>query len=247
MSDSREDLRKERLDADEAVGQQERRQKLLKLLGAAVGAAVVIVVIAIVISQSGGEDSKSDTSAPKGLLSGIPQKGEILGDASAKVTVVEYGDLQCPICADYSHTVLPDVINGPVRSGDAKLQFKNWVIIGPQSIPAAKASIAAGNQNRYWQFIEDFYANQGTENGGYVTDQFLLKIAQDAGVPDLDRWQKDRRAVPTADLMAIDKQASGPLGFSGTPSFAIIDSEGKTTPLGTVDADAIKQAITEAQ
>ncbi len=247
MSDSREELRKDRIEADAAAADQERRQRLMKLIGAAVGAAVLIVVVAIVVSQSGGDDSKSPESAPKGLLGGIPQSGTILGDPSAPVTVTEYGDLQCPICKEYSQTVVPEVINGPVRSGNAKLEFKNWVIIGPQSVTAAKASLAAAKQNRYWQFIEAFYANQGEENSGYVTDAFLLRIAQAAGVPDIAKWQTDRKAVPTADLKAIDKEASGPLGFTGTPSFAITGADGKTKPLGTVDANAIKQAIAGAQ
>lgn len=234
--------------ADEAATQQESRQRLLKLLGAAALGAVLIVVVLIVASQSGSnDDSGGGEPAPKGLLGGIPQSGTILGDPSAPVTVVEYGDLQCPVCAEYSRQVIPDVINGPVRSGDAKLEFKNWVIIGPDSIPAAKASLAAAKQDRYWQFVEDFYANQGTENSGYVDDQFLLGIAQDAGVPNIAQWQKERKAVPTADLKAIDKEASQTLGFTGTPSFAIIGADGQAKPLGTVDANAIKMAIAAAQ
>ncbi len=248
MSEERDELREERLAAEDEAAQQERRQKLIKLTGAAVLAAVLILVIAIVASQSGSDDdSSSDTAAPHGLFDGIPQSGTVLGDPSATVTITEYGDLQCPICKEYASTVVPDVIKGPVRAGDAKYEFKNWVIIGPQSVTAAKASLAAAKQGRYFQFIESFYANQGTENSGYVTEQFLTKIAQDAGVPDIAQWQKDRAAVPTSELKAIDAEASNTLGFTGTPSFAVTDASGKTTPLGTVDADAIKQAVAEAQ
>src|SRR4051812_49062466 len=213
--DSRDELRDERRQEEDAAAQEERRRRLMKLTGAAVVAAILIVVIAIVASQSGGGDSDTPP-APKGLFEGIEQNGTVLGDPSAKVTVTEYGDLQCPICREYSTTVVPDVINGPIRAGDADYEFKNWVIIGPQSITAAKASLAAAKQNRYFQFIESFYENQKTENSGYVTDQFLVRIAQDAGVPDIGQWQSDRKAVPTSELKAIDKEASGPLGFSGT-------------------------------
>lgn len=246
MSEERDELREERLAAEDEAAQQERRQKLIKLTGAAVLAAVLILVIAIVASQSGSDDD-SGKAAPHGLLDGIPQSGTVLGDPAATVTITEYGDLQCPICKEYASTVVPDVINGPVRAGDAKYEFKNWVIIGPQSITAAKASLAAAKQDRYFQFVESFYANQGTENSGYVTDQFLTKIAQDAGVPDIAQWQKDRAAVPTSELKAIDNEASNTLGFTGTPSFAVTDASGKTTPLGTVDAEKIKQAVAEAQ
>lgn len=247
MTDSRDELRKERLNAETAAAQQERRRRLTKLLGAAIGAAALIVVVAIVVSQSGGSDSTDSKTAPKGLLTGIPQHGTVLGDPAARVTVIEYGDLQCPFCQQYSTTVVPDVINGPIRSGDAKIEFKNWVIIGPQSVPAAAASLAAAEQNRYWQFIEDFYANQGEENSGYVTDAFLLKIAQDAGVPDIAKWQKDRKNPKFEVTRKSVNAEAEKLGFSGTPSFAVVGPKG-TDALGTPkSAEAIKQAVSQAQ
>ncbi len=97
-------------------------------------------------------------------------------------TVVEFGDLQCPVCKDYSEQILPEVIEGPVRSGDAKLEFRNWTIIGPDSEDAAKAALAASEQGRYWSFITLFYRNQGAENSGYVSDSFLEAVAEGAGV-----------------------------------------------------------------
>ncbi len=73
-----------------------------------------------------------------------------------------------------------------------------------------QAALAAAEQDRYWNFIELFYANQGTENSGYVTDDFLTAVAEGAGVDDLDRWNADRASDRTAaELAAVQDEALG--------------------------------------
>ena len=74
--------------------------------------------------------------------------------------------------------------------------------------PRCQAALAAAEQNRYWEFIENFYANQGIENSGYVTDDFLTEIANDAGVPDIDKWNADRESAAIAkQVEQTDAQA----------------------------------------
>ena len=100
--------------------------------------------------------------------------------------MVEFGDLQCPVCQAFSAQIAPGLISDVVRKGTAKYEFRQYTIIGPDSTAAAKAALAAGEQGRYWNFIELFYRNQGTENSGYVTDE----------LPRVDR--QGRRASPTS-------------------------------------------------
>ena len=98
--------------------------------------------------------------------------------------IYEYGDLQCPVCKEYSEEILPEVIENQVKKGEASITFRNFIIIGPQSIPAGEAALAAGAQDKGWSFIETWYRNQGEENSGYATDAFLKKIA--GAIPGLD-------------------------------------------------------------
>jgi protein-disulfide isomerase len=162
------------------------------------------------------------------------------------VTVVEFGDLQCPVCKTYSTSVVAPLIEGPVRAGRAKLEFRNWAILGPQSSDAGAAALAAGEQNRYWNFVELFYRNQGVEGSGYVTDEFLRSVAEGAGVPDLARWERDQGSARwTAVLSRVDRQAQS-FGLTGTPSFLVIGPNGTQT-LGTPhSATEIEAAITAA-
>lgn len=221
----REARREERLSEEAAAGAAERRQRLIKLGSAAAFLALAIVVVLIVVSQnqsSGGEGSDLEGVAEvKRELSGIPQNGMVLGEPSARVTVLEFGDLQCPVCKGYSEEVLPQIVENQVRSGEAKLDFRNFTIISAQSTPAGAAAVAAGGQGRGWSFVDLFYRNQGIEASGYVTDAFLTSIARGAGVPDIGRWNSDRRSKRVLKVVGDTTAEAERLGLSGTPSFAV--------------------------
>jgi protein-disulfide isomerase len=221
----REARREERLREDEQAGAAERRQRLIKLASAAGFLALVVIAVVVVVSSndnSGGDASNiADTGPVNQLLDGIPQEGMTLGQPSAKVTLLEFGDLQCPVCKGYSEEILPQVIENQIRSGEANLSFSNYTIIGPQSTPAGAAAIAAGEQGRGWNFIELFYRNQGVEDSGYATDAFLTAIAKGAGVPDIAKWNADRKSKRVLGEVAATTAEAEQLGFTGTPSFAV--------------------------
>lgn len=248
----REERRQERLREEQQAGASVRRQRLVKLASAAAFLALAVVAVLIVISQSqnGGGDSGNITDAElvDRELAGIPQQGMVLGDSRAKVRVLEFGDLQCPVCKGYAEEVLPPIIERQVRNGEAKLDFRNYTIIGPQSAPAGAAAIAAGEQGRGWTYVELFYRNQGTEGSGYADDEFLTAIAKAAGVADLARWNRDRKSERVVSRVEATTAEAEDLGFTGTPSFAL---EGPATSgveaIGTPgSAEALEAAIGDA-
>jgi protein-disulfide isomerase len=247
----REARREERLSEEQQADADERRQRLIKLASAATFLALVAVAVLIVVSggNSGGDSSNIvDARQVSQELSGIPQKGMVLGDPNAKVTVLEFGDLQCPVCKGYAEEVLPKVIESQVQSGAAKLDFRNYTIIGPQSKPAGAAAIAAGEQGRGWNFVELFYRNQGAEDSGYANDEFLTAIARAAGVPDIAKWNRARKSKAViAEVEATTAEAQS-LGFTGTPSFALRGpATAGTEAIGTPSsADALESAIESA-
>jgi len=249
----REKRREERLQEEERVDTGDRRTRLLQLGAGAVFLMIAVVVVLIVINSSssdGGGDTKLEESASvHKLIDGIPQEKLVLGDPKAKVHLIEYGDLQCPICRAYSEQVLPEIIQKRVRSGETTLEFRNFIIIGSESVPAGAAAIAAGNQGKGWDYIELFYRNQGTENTGYVTEEFMEAVAKGAKVPDFAKWNKERKEKAlTEELNKTTKEAQN-FGMNGTPSFAI---EGPGTNgielLGTGEsAGRLEEAIDEAK
>lgn len=229
---------------DAPEGNRSRTMKLALIAGLA---AILTVVVLIVVSQSGEKGGDTDISSERsGDVASLEQRGDEIGDASAAVTIVEYGDLQCPVCKQYSQTAVPDLLSGPVAGGDAKMRFRNWVIIGPQSSDAAKAALAAGEQDLLWDYVELFYKNQGTENSGYVTDDFLTAIAEEIAGLDVARWQEARQSPKwDAELKAIDEEAQA-AGATGTPTVVVSGPAGSSTLQGVPDAAAVEAAVEAA-
>jgi protein-disulfide isomerase len=217
----REARREERLRQEERSGTSERRQRMVKLGSAAAFLGLAVVAVLIVVSQSQSGGKVEHASEANRQLHGIPQSGMVLGRPGAKVTVLEFADLQCPVCRGYSEDVLPQVIENQVRGGEARLEFRNFTIIGPESKPAGAAAIAAGEQGHGWNFVEIFYRSQGSENSGYVTDEFLTAVARAAGVPDIARWNAERDSGRVLKEVADSTSQAERLGFTGTPSFAV--------------------------
>lgn len=229
----------------------QRRRRLLQLASAAAFLTVAVVLVLIVVNSSetdGGDTDLEGVAAAKRELRGIPQSGLILGKHGARVRLYEYGDLQCPVCKGFAEEVVPEVIESKVRSGEASIEFRNFTIINEESVPAAAAAIAAGEQGRGWDFLDVFYANQGLEASGYVTDEFLAEIARAAGVPDIVRWDEERESSTVLRRVRRESEEAQRLGLTGTPSFAVTgpSTEGKEV-LGTPgSADALEGAIEAA-
>lgn len=221
----REKRREQRLREETKVESKDRRKRLLQFGAGTVFVAIVAVAVLIVASSggSGGGDAANlkEASEVDSLLTGIPQGGLSLGSPTAKVELFEYGDLQCPVCKAYSEEVLPTLIEGPVKAGKVKLVFRNFTIIGPESVPAGAAALAAGEQGRGWNYLELFYRNQGKENSGYATDEFFTAVAKGAGVKSISRWNEDRKSSQISNAVSETTEEAKKFGFTGTPSFAI--------------------------
>jgi protein-disulfide isomerase len=248
----REKRREERVAQETQVDTVDRRKRLLQLAAGAVFLVVVAVVVVIVAnsasSGSGGDTNLEEVGRVDKLLGTIPQQGLVLGDPKAKVELIEFGDLQCPICKAYSEEILPQVIEGPIKQGDAKIDFRNFTIIGPESAPAGAAALAAGAQGRGWNYLDIFYKNQGKEGTTYANDEFLTSIAKGAGVKDIAKWNKEREGSEFTSEVTRTTAEAQRLGFTGTPSFAIKGpgTNGMELLSNLGDAEEIEEAIEQA-
>jgi protein-disulfide isomerase len=250
----REERRSERIAAESEAAAGDRRRRALQLAAGAGFLAVIVVVVVVIVAGSGSSKGGDPTriveaGAVDALLAKSPQQRLTIGRADAPVHLFEYGDLQCPYCKDFSEAEIPAVIEGPVDAGKARITFRNMLIIGPDSLPAGAAAIAAGEQGRGWNYIETFYRNQGEENSGYVTEDFLEAVARAAGVKDMATWDERRKSKAVREEAAqTTESAEGKLGFQATPSFAI---EGPKTDglevLGTPEStEQLEEAIARA-
>jgi predicted DsbA family dithiol-disulfide isomerase len=212
-------------EADARAVAEARRQRRW-LIGASAVVAVAIAAVAIAIRGAGGDTAGTTTGRPAGgtavggLFGGIPQRGVELGDPRAPVTVTEFADLQCPYCGADARGELPAVVNRFVRPGRVKLRFRTLAFLGPDSLRGARVAAAAALQNRLWQLVDLVYRNQGEENSGWLSDDYLRRVAAAAGV-DAARAFAQRRSVAVNAQVEQARAAAKAVGVKSTPTYVI--------------------------
>jgi protein-disulfide isomerase len=214
-----------------------KNRQLLRL-GGAVGLAAIVLAVAIVLSSGGGGGGKAPSPQQ---TAGVAERNGVLGDAQAPVTVTEFVDLQCPICAETSRTLLPSVIDDYVRTGKVKLRARTLSFLGPDSVRAARVAAGAEKQGKLWPFLEAFYGAQKTENSGYVTDAFVRDVAKAAGVDASAALAYAGTPSSQAPLAAANAAARR-YGVTGTPTFLIQRATGKPQVVG---ADQLTAALAQ--
>lgn len=232
----RAQARAEREAAERAATQSDQRRKRLAILGGILVAAIAVVVVVVLVAGNHGSDEKTAASggstpvanagAIQEQLGGVPQKGNMLGRSNAPITIVEYGDLQCPICAEFSRAVLPGVIDDYVRTGKARLQFRNLAFLGPDSERMARFAAAAGEQDKLWNVVELIYANQGQENTGYADDDFLRTIGSGVRGLDVERAMDRRDSEAAGSALAEADRLAQTAGVNATPTVFVGRSGG---------------------
>lgn len=214
-------------------------------LGVAAAAALAVVAVLVGVSQLGADAGGEPDPA---LFLGVPQQGVALGNPDAPVTLVEFVDLQCPFCADYSEQVLPTLVHDYVRSGQLRIEQRTLRFIGPDSERAAAFASTAAAQDRMWQFIEAFFADQGSENSGYADDEFLRRIADVAGGLDADRLFAEVGAPATERRLAAAERLAEAAAIRSTPSFLLGPTGGglEQLEIGALEPSAFTEPIEAA-
>jgi protein-disulfide isomerase len=181
-------------------------------------------------SNSGAVDKKEIQQGVSELLAGIPQEGATLGFPEAPVTVWVLADLECPTVRLFAESYLPSILDTWVRTGDVKFIYRsletdtyNEEIFYRQEI----AALAAGRQDKMWNFVLTFVHQQGEKFTGYATDEFLTDIASQ--VPGLAkaRWKRDREDSSLSKRVALDLRTANKMEMTSTPSFLVDVSNGE--------------------
>lgn len=248
-SESKKAAREARLQAEQEEAARQRRQRTWALVGGSVLLAAIVVVVLIAIS-SGGSDSSTD-SGDVGAFDGIEQSGIALGDPKAPVTMVEFADLQCPFCRQYTAEVLPDLVEKYVKPGKVRMELNLLTFIGADSDKLARAAYAAGEQDLMWQWADVAYARQGTENSGYATTDFIDSVSEAAGA-DVDQVNSDSGSETVTKQISEAESAAQDAAINSTPSFQIGPTGGELTTLNvskletSAFEDAIDQQLADA-
>lgn len=150
----------------------------------------------------------------------LPKVRHFRGDPKAPVTMIEFGDFQCPFCGRYASDTEPQVEEQYVKTGKVRFGFVNFAFLGSESTWAAEAAECASDQNKYWEYHDKLYSSQGGENQGAFSKDNLKKFAQDLGL-DTQTFNNCLDSGKYTSLVQQDTQLSSSLGVQSTPTFVI--------------------------
>lgn len=233
------------------------------MIGGTVLIAVIVVALAIVVSTSGGSktskapsvnsaSAKASSTKVSNLLAGIPQAGNRLGSPTAKVTITEYGDLQCPVCKDFATGAEEKLISNEVKSGKAQLLYRSLCTAtcnGPTAnmfTSQQAAAGAAGLQAKEWNYVMLFYNEQGAEGSSYVNDSYLNGLASQIPGLTYAKWSSDRTSSTLTSQVTSDQQQASAAGFNSTPTIVVQGPKGEAQPIvGDTDYGTLQSAINQ--
>lgn len=135
------------------------------------------------------------------------------GNPKGDVTIVEFFDYRCPYCK----AVAPDLQKALSTDGNVRLVYKEFPILGPESIVASKAALAAMAQGKYQPFHDKLIAFKGS-----LDDTAIYSLAADSGL-DVTRLKADMDKPEVKDQIARNYRLADKLSIQGTPAFIIGD------------------------
>jgi protein-disulfide isomerase len=240
------------------------------------GGIALLIIIAIVLgvvlsgggggSSSGGVVSSSDmqglpatgsqswagavagASDANGLFKGIPQKGLVLGDPKAPVTMEMFIDVQCPVCQNYEVTQLPSIVKKYIATGKVQLHLKPWAFLGPQSFTGRRGLIAAADQNKGFEYAKLLYDNQGQEESGWLTGREMAILAASVNGLNLAQWQNDTNASSSEKTAQAVSNLATQKKVNSTPTIFVGPTNGKLQLAtgSTYDPAQVVQALDAA-
>lgn len=215
-------------------------KKLSHFLRTTEGKFVAFVVAVVVLSfayyfyaMKGG----ADAPIPEVTVS---ESDHVRGAAGAKVTLVEFGDLQCPACAAYEPIVRQVLAENP---GVLQLVFKHYPLtqIHQNALIAAKASEAASLQGKFWEMHDMMYDTQKDWAGSLGARDIFITYATTLGL-DVAKFTQDLNSEDIEKKIIAEYKEGTSLGVRGTPTFFVngklIESPGSVEAFNTVIRDA---------
>lgn len=170
----------------------------------------------------------------------------IMGDPNAPITITEFSDYRCSHCGAFVLETEPSLVKDYIETGKVKFVYRSMGgMSGEPSLLGAEASYCAGEENKFWEYHDILFANQGAS----LDMKNFMAWAATVGL-DTDAFRKcmdERRYQARADQ---DEQDGTALGVQGTPTFFLtysVGGEEKTRVIqGSQSFEAFQQEIDTA-
>ena len=208
----------------------------------AIGAVIAsIAIVAVMFGLNGTLDESELAIKPTPEMDSIgpteitmetfvENGSTVYGDPNAPITLVEFGDYQCHYCNVFFETIEGDIITNYVETGKVKIIFKDYNIIGSDSVNASHGAHCAKDQGMFWEYHDILYSNWTGENNGWASPENLILFAEKINL-DMDKWVKCMDEKPHSKTILTSNEDAKKLQLTGTPAFFVISSDGQVSKL----------------
>lgn len=211
---------------------QTTRKRTLRLITIITAVAMVVGVFAA-FSLGTGTGSVDLTDQP------------FMGAADAPVTVVEFGDYDCPYCQMFEQSIFPALKTQYIETGKVKFYFINYAFLGPESELAAAAARAVYEQDpqAFWRYHRALFNARGDGSQEWATPEKLVALAEQV-VPeiDADALREALEQNTYRNRIQADLEMGRRAGVRGTPSI-FVNGRLLTDPSYDTIRKAIEQAL----
>jgi protein-disulfide isomerase len=174
------------------------------------------------------ESSQETAEAEPFTIGGIDlsMAAPVEGQADAPVTIIEFGDYQCPKCQDWFHNEKPSINSKYIVNGIVNLYFVDFAWEGEHSVLAAQATYCANDQGKFQEYHSTLYNNQGGIQDGWADADSLKQFAVDLGL-DSEKFNECLESGTYADRISYNTEVGTSHGVQATPYFFIVGPEGE--------------------
>ncbi|MBM3906287.1 MAG: DsbA family protein [Thaumarchaeota archaeon] len=224
------------------MGKNKKEKPIRKSKAKFVGIGIITVIAAIIgiLAASGGVDLNPNKTSMD-TNNGSP----VLGSEDAPVTIIEFGDYQCPFCQRWNLETKPLIEKSYIDSGQVKLIYIDFPIVGIDSPKAHASSYCADEQGLYWQYHDYLYKNQGHENDGWARGENLKNLASTLPGLDSAKFNKCLDSGKYDNRVKENKNVATKSGVRSTPTFIVIGPDGDGTQISGAQPYSVFQSVIE--
>jgi protein-disulfide isomerase len=210
--------------------------------GVIIGIIVVAIIAGIaVFSSPSSETVNLDMGRTHGTIS-TAMGSPILGNPSAPITIVEFGDYQCEKCYEWFHNTKPAITTEYIETGKVNLVFVDLAFLGRDSSIAAQASYCAEDQKMYWEYHDLLYTSQEHIDNGWANSERLKAFAFSLGL-DMELFESCLDSGKYSKRVQFNIQQAKEHGVRGTPGFFIVSSDSQQQLSGAQPFSVFKQVM----
>jgi protein-disulfide isomerase len=221
---AQDQLRAERAQLREQRQERLRRAQEQQRFGLIAGLVIVVLAVAGLLIYLNRPRSPGDDLAivASPIPASVESTGRRLGSATAPVTIIEYGDYQCPECGAFARDEAAGMIDEFVATGQASFEYRDLPVLGEASVGAAEAATCADDQGAFWPFHRTVFANQDGDDPGALDPERLAAMAEALELEMAAFTACVENRTHAATVTAMAEEARG-LGVEAPPTFLIND------------------------